>query len=303
MSDFPNSIDNFTDEVDAVDYPQASDMNGVYDALEKVEAKVGIDGSAVSTSLDYKLKNTTSGHNHDGSNSKKVLATSLDPTGVTVSQLLRANSAGTAVEGSGYTIGSLLSAMTTASQASWPIGSVFIGAVATNPATLLGFGTWARLGEGQMLVGYKVGDADFGTLKGTGGSKTSSALIAHTHTGPSHTHIGTTGNVSADHVHSGTTGGESGHVHVPASGVQYMETIASGGTIDRSTGTKGVTPGTTGASTGHTHGFTTGGISANHTHSFTTGAAGTGDTGSAGSGSSFSIINPFAVVCAWERTA
>ncbi len=59
--------------------------------------------------------------------------------------------------------------------AAWPIGGVFVSVVATNPGTLLGFGTWSQIAQGQFLVGYKSGDADFGTVMATGGAKT------HTH--------------------------------------------------------------------------------------------------------------------------
>lgn len=41
---------------------------------------------------------TSAGHDHDGTDSKKVLATSLGITGLTASQFLRVNSGGTAVE-------------------------------------------------------------------------------------------------------------------------------------------------------------------------------------------------------------
>jgi len=57
----------------------------------------------------------------------------------------------------------------------WPIGSVFLSVVSTNPNTLLGFGTWSRIADGQFLVGFKTADADFDPVENTGGSKT------HTH--------------------------------------------------------------------------------------------------------------------------
>lgn len=74
----------------------------------------------------------------------------------------------------------------------WPIGSVFLAVVATDPAILLGFGTWARIAEGLVLVGYKAGDPDFGTVEGTGGTKThtltSDEMPSHTHVQDSHSH-------------------------------------------------------------------------------------------------------------------
>ncbi len=55
---------------------------------------------------------------------------------------------------------------------SWPVGSIFISIVATNPATLLGFGTWTAFGAGRVLIGLDAGDADFDTPEETGGAKT-----------------------------------------------------------------------------------------------------------------------------------
>ena len=54
---FPTGIDAFDTNTDNVSTVVAQDMNDVQDAVEALEAKVGIDDSAVSTSIDYILKN------------------------------------------------------------------------------------------------------------------------------------------------------------------------------------------------------------------------------------------------------
>lgn len=186
----------------------------------------------------------------------------------------------------------------------WPIGSVYIGAVSTNPATLLGFGTWSQTGQGQMIVGYKAGDADFGTLKGTGGAKT--ATLATTNL-PDHVHTATTGNNSATHTHdySGTVSAESGHTHSPESGVTnfvYYDTNANEAYNAPASGSDykmRLTGSATGASSGHTHTYsgTSGNNSATHTHTVTTSAT----TGA--NATPVSIINPYITLYLWERTA
>lgn len=52
---FPTSLDDFTEHSDDVDFCMASDINELQAAIEALEAKVGIDSSAVTTSLDYKV--------------------------------------------------------------------------------------------------------------------------------------------------------------------------------------------------------------------------------------------------------
>jgi hypothetical protein len=54
---YPTDIDNFSNKTDGVDYPQAADINVLNDAIEAIETKVGVDDSAVATSIDYIIQN------------------------------------------------------------------------------------------------------------------------------------------------------------------------------------------------------------------------------------------------------
>lgn len=84
----------------------------------------------------------------------------------------------------------------------FPVGSVFIAVVSTNPATLLGYGTWSAFAAGRMLVGLDAADVDFDTVEETGGSKThtltESEIPSHTHTvtDPGHTHVENSNNAT-----------------------------------------------------------------------------------------------------------
>jgi hypothetical protein len=62
----------------------------------------------------------------------------------------------------------------------YPIGSVITLGVSTNPATLLGVGTWTAI-TGKVIVGI-AGSGTFDTLDATGGAETVDA--SHTHTVP-----------------------------------------------------------------------------------------------------------------------
>ena len=74
--------------------------------------------------------------------------------------------------------------------------------------------------QGLVPVGFKTSDDAFGTLKGTGGSKTSTA--AHTHGLASHTHT-----IDHDHGAFNTTGGEGAHSH--AINIEIAGSLANGG--------------------------------------------------------------------------
>jgi hypothetical protein len=75
--------------------------------------------------------------------------------------------------------------------AAYPIGSIYINAsVSTNPATLLGFGTWVAFGAGRVMAGFDSSDSLFNSAEKTGGSK-DAVVVSHTHsiTDPGHRHL------------------------------------------------------------------------------------------------------------------
>lgn len=77
--------------------------------------------------------------------------------------------------------------------ASWPVGSIYMATVPTNPASLIGIGTWARWGQGRVPVGQNSLDPDFDAVEEVGGVKTVTLTALQSGT-RSHTHhfVGTT---------------------------------------------------------------------------------------------------------------
>lgn len=67
-TNFPGSLDtdgSLYDVTDGVSYPQAVHHNNLKEAVKALEAKLGINNTAVATSLDWRLGHP-SGHLHDG---------------------------------------------------------------------------------------------------------------------------------------------------------------------------------------------------------------------------------------------
>ena len=83
--------------------------------------------------------------------------------------------------------------VTTGLQAAYPIGSIYLSTVATNPNTLFGFGTWVAYGTGRMLISA---DATY-TAGSTGGAATTTLITANL---PAHTHTATV--TDPGHLHS-----------------------------------------------------------------------------------------------------
>jgi hypothetical protein len=74
-------------------------------------------------------------------------------------------------------------------QVLFPVGAIYTATVSTNPATLLGFGTWTAFGAGRTIIGNGGGF----TAGNTGGSA-DAITVSHTHTAtstvtdPTHSH-------------------------------------------------------------------------------------------------------------------
>jgi len=146
----------------------------------------------------------------------------------------------------------------------YPVGSIYINAaVSTNPATLMGFGTWTAFGAGKVIVGLDSADALFDTLEETGGSK-DAIVVSHTHTATS-------------------TVTDAGHTHPPLSPMTSF-----GGSPNNGQGIRGdVAQGTLTATTG----------------SAVTGITVATTNASTGSSGTNANVPPFIVVKMWKRTA
>jgi hypothetical protein len=114
----------------------------------------------------------------------------------------------------------------------YPVGSIYMNASnSTNPATLIGFGTWVAFGAGRVPVGIDSGDTDFDTAEETGGAKTHTLTVdelpAHTHSVPnsgSQNNSFDSGTTVGNDVTgtSGSTGGGQAHNNLQPYIVVYM---------------------------------------------------------------------------------
>lgn len=158
----------------------------------------------------------------------------------------------------------------TALQAVYPVGSVYINAgVSTNPATLLGFGTWTAIGSGKVLVGLDGADPLFDTLRETGGSK-DATVVSHTHTATST---------------STSTVTDPGHTH------RWSKYPDNGGG-------SGVTPLASPYS-----GNWIAGMNESSVTGITVATSTSTNVASAGTSGTNANLQPYVVVCMWQRTA
>ena len=92
----------------------------------------------------------------------------------------------------------------------YPVGSIYMSTVSTNPATLFGFGRWEAMPAGRVLLAQ--GTASWGTYNAgsIGGEATHQLTVGEL---PSHNHTGST-NTTGEHTHQFQLYGPNGYTHL-----------------------------------------------------------------------------------------
>jgi hypothetical protein len=152
--------------------------------------------------------------------------------------------------------------------AAYPIGSIYMSTVATNPGTLFGFGTWSAYGQGRMPISAN----STYTAGSTGGSATTTLATTNL---PSHNHTATfTGTALGTHDHyvgsNDSTAGYGGD----AGNREFVQNYNAGN--GPATYTNPISAGT---------------------------PSGSVSVGNTGSGTAFDTISPYIAVYMWTRTA
>jgi hypothetical protein len=161
-------------------------------------------------------------------------------------------------------------ARTATLEAVYPIGSIYTNATnATNPSTLLGFGTWTAFGAGRVMVGFNAADPLFDSAEETGGSK-DAIVVSHTHTGSTSS--------AGEHQHAAPS--------APSENASPRYPFGSGGGDGSEKQTSGGVYTVTRALTNS---------AGSHTHSVTVNS-----TGSSGTNAN---LQPYITVYMWKRTA
>ena len=183
-------------------------------------------------------------------------ADTLSPTltGTPLTPTAASGTSTTQIATTAYVAAAIASEIASAKDALLPVGSIYTQAgVATNPATLLGFGTWEEYGAGKAIIGVDASNTLFDTLGETGG------VADITISGTTDSHTLTLAQIPAhDHNNTGTydTGGGALN-YLPNAGNPNFSW--GGGGLG---GRYGVEP--NGGGQGHTHGITFDGTNANY---------------------------------------
>ena len=287
---YPTTLDTLSNpsSTDTLDSPSHSDQHSdANDAIEALEAKVGADSSAVSSSHDYKI---------DALETSVSTLESAQPTGDVVG-----TSDTQTLTNKTLSTGSTIDANVTVTEVlkkAYPVGSIYINATSsTNPATLLGFGTWSAFGAGRVMVGIDSEDADFDTAEETGGAKTVTLTTAqmpeHTHTQNSHNHTQN----SHDHGMAAHNHSQDSHGHrmqyigVAGGGSTYQIPDSSSGNYKNKNTWVENTTATNNSATSNSYALTATNQSTTATNQDT------------GGDEAHSNVQPYIVAYFWKRTA
>jgi hypothetical protein len=158
-------------------------------------------------------------------NSPTFVGTPSLPTGTTgVTQ--SASNSSTALATTAF----VQAAATLALSSAYPVGSIYTATVSTNPATLLGFGTWSAFAAGRVMIGNGGGFS-----AGATGGSADAVVVSHTHTATStdsghvHAQVGQTLNSGASQQIAGGAAGNTGTPNTGTGFASITTTIASAG--------------------------------------------------------------------------
>lgn len=203
----------------------------------------------------------------------------------------------------------LITGGASAVEGAYPVGSLFLSTIATDPATQLGFGTWAPFAEGRAIVG--VGTAD-GVSWATEQNRGAAERNIGVNNLPSHTHTVGGLTAAAAGLHSHAAGTLEVGDDVPT--VTNINDLGGVDNVKATVVARGSTPTTNGyrvdaadatnnphielAGNGHSHSMSGNTAQAgSHTHNIT------GTIDNTGGDDPLNVIQPSIGVYIWKRTA
>jgi hypothetical protein len=186
-------------------------------------------------------------------------------TGIPIAPTATAGTNTTQIATTAFVQATAITTIQSTLQAAYPVGSIYMSTVSTNPATLFGFGMWVAFGSGRVLIG----DGS-GYVAGATGGSADSNVVAHTHTAT-------------------TTIYDPGHYHAMGNGSEGSLNAAYGNLGNQGSGWRAANAGGAGVN----------GI----TNTATTGIAPTTIVDSAGGSGTNANLQPYIVVYMWNRTS